>query len=93
MSSLDHKIAGKLENRLLELENQIVLFVHNRLFLDAFESSRDNHVCRTIDTDCSKNRGKHIKIYEVISHGKNSKDVLRKYKGNKLKDKINEIEE
>lgn len=92
VNSLDHKIAGGFAERLLELENQVILFAHNRLFLDAFESSKTNHVCRTIDSDCNKTLGKHIRIYEVISHSKNQKGVLRRYKGSKLKDKINEIE-
>lgn len=80
VNSLDHKIASNFANRLLELDNQIIIFNHNRLFLDAFETSKDNHVCRTIDTDCSKNKGKHIRIYKVVSNGKNTKGILLDYK-------------
>lgn len=88
VNSLDHKIAGKFAERLMELDNQIILFNHNRLFLDSFETCKTNHICRTTDTDCNNSKGKHIKIYEVISQGKNVKGVLRNYKGNHAKNHI-----
>jgi len=90
VNSLDHKIAGKFAERLLQMDNQVILFNHNRLFLDAFESSKPNHVCKTTDTDCPKEKGKHIKVYEVISQGKNLKGILRNYKGNFAKYHIRE---
>ena len=88
VNSLDHKIAGKFAQRLLKLDNQVILFNHNRLFLDAFETSKDNHICKTIDSDCNKSKDKHIRIYQVGSEGKNSKGVLRNYKANKAKEHI-----
>ncbi|CAC9435603.1 AAA family ATPase [bacterium endosymbiont of Bathymodiolus sp. 5 South] len=83
VNSLDHKIAEKFAQRLLKLENQVILFNHNRLFLDAFETSKENHICKTIDTDCSKSKGKHIRVYQVNSEGKNSKGVLVNYRSNR----------
>lgn len=82
VNSLDHKIAGKFAERLLSLDNQVILFNHNRLFLDAFETAKDHHVCKNIDSGCNTTRGKHIVIYDVISQGKNSKGVLRNHKTN-----------
>ena len=90
VNSLDHKIASKFAERLLMLENQIILFNHNRMFLDAFETSKNNHICKTIDTDCSKSKGKHIRIYQVESEGKNEKGVLINYKANKASIHIKE---
>ena len=90
VNSLDHKIAGKFALRLLKLDNQVILFNHNRLFLDAFETSKENHVCKTIDSDCNKSKGKHIRIYQVSSEGENSKGVLRNYKSNKAEEHISE---
>ncbi len=90
VNSLDHKIAGKFSQRLLELENQVILFNHNRLFLDAFETSKENHICKTIDTDCNKSKGKHIRVYQVNSEGQNLKGVLVSYKSNKAKNHIAE---
>lgn len=90
VNSLDHKIAGKFAQRLLKLDNQVILFNHNRLFLDAFETSKENHVCKTIDSDCNKSKGKHIRIYQVSSEGKAAKGVLRNYKSNKAKDHISD---
>ncbi|WP_163718735.1 AAA family ATPase [Mangrovibacterium lignilyticum] len=88
VNSLDHKIAGKFAERLLNLDNQIIIFNHNRLFLDSFETSKNNHICKTTDTDCNKNQGKHIKVYEVIAQSKHMKGVLRNYKGNYAKNHI-----
>jgi len=93
VNSLDHKIAGKFAERLMELNNQIILFNHNRLFLDSFETYKNNHICKTIDTDCNNSKGKHIKIYEVISQAKSSKGILRNYKGNYAKNHIKEAKQ
>ncbi len=88
VNSLDHKIAGKFAERLLSIDNQVILFNHNRLFLDAFETSKTNHICKTIDTDCNKNKGKHIRVYKVISQGRNSKGILNNYKSNQANNHI-----
>ncbi len=90
VNSLDHKIAGRFAQRLLKLDNQVILFNHNRLFLDAFETSKENHVCKTIDSDCNKSKGKHIRIYQVSSEGKDAKGVLSNYKSNRAKEHISE---
>ncbi|MBL4653695.1 MAG: hypothetical protein JKY53_12670 [Flavobacteriales bacterium] len=90
VNSLDHKIAGKFAQRLLKLENQVILFNHNRLFLDAFETSKENHICKTIDTDCNKSKGKHIRVYQVNSEGQNLKGVLISYKSNKANNHLSD---
>lgn len=92
VNSLDHKIAGKFTQQLLQLDNQVILFNHNRLFLDAFETSKENHICKTIDTVCNKSKGKHIRIYQVNSEGKNTKGVLINYKSNKAKEHMLEAD-
>ena len=73
VNSLDHKIAEKFAQRLLELKNQVILFNHNRLFLDVFETSKENHICKTIDTDCNNLKGRHVRVYQVNSEGQDSK--------------------
>ena len=90
VNSLDHKIASSFADRLLKLDNQIILFNHNKLFLDAFETSKGNHICKAIDSDCSKSKGKHIRVYLVNSEGKNAKGVLSNYKSNKSQNHIKE---
>lgn len=90
VNSLDHKIASKFAEQILKLDNQIILFNHNKLFLEAFETSKENHICKTIDSDCNTTRGKHIRVYQVDSEGKNSKGVLTNYKRNKAKVHIGE---
>ncbi|MDA3860022.1 MAG: AAA family ATPase, partial [Melioribacteraceae bacterium] len=88
VNSLDHKIAGKFAQRLLKIDNQVILFNHNRLFLDAFETSKGNHICKTIASDCNKSKGKHIRVYQVSSEGQNAKGILTNYKSNKAKEHI-----
>ena len=73
----------------MKLENQVILFNHNRLFLDAFETSKENHICKNFDGGCNS-KGKHIRIYQVNSKGGNSKGVLVSYKSNKAKNHISE---
>jgi len=89
VNSLDHKIAGKFAQRLLNLDNQIILFNHNRLFLDAFETSKANHICKNFDGGCNSN-GKHIRIYQINNEGLNAKGVLSNYKLNKARVHIKE---
>jgi recombinational DNA repair ATPase RecF len=91
VNSLDHKIAGKFAQRLLKLDNQVILFNHNMLFLDAFETSKENHTCKTIDTICNNKKGKHIRVYQVSSEGQNIKGVLNNHKSNKAKYHILEV--
>ena len=81
VNSLDHKIAGKFADRLLSLNNQLIIFNHNRLFQDAFETSKLGHICKTIDTACNKQK-KHILVYDVSSEGKSRKGVLSFHKNN-----------
>lgn len=86
VNSLDHKIAEKFADSLLGLNNQVIIFNHNRLFLDAFETTQEHHICKTIDSDCNKlDKGKHIRIYEVRSEGRKAKGVLSNYKSRKAK--------
>lgn len=78
VTSLDHEIAGMLATRLLQFDNQIIVFCHNRLFLDGFETSKENHVCKDFNS-CCNNKGKHIQIYQIYADG-TEKGILSNYK-------------
>lgn len=81
VTSLDHEIAGLLAKRLLDFSNQVIVFCHNRLFLDGFETSRTNHVCKNfISCGHGSNKGKHIFIYQIYGDGQ-EKGILVNYKG------------
>ncbi|MCK9155416.1 MAG: hypothetical protein M0P12_04810 [Paludibacteraceae bacterium] len=81
VTSLDHEIASLLSKRLLNFDNQIIIFCHNRLFLDGFETSKKNHVCKNFDScGCTPDKGKHIFIYQIYADGK-EKGILSNYKG------------
>lgn len=79
VNSLDHKYSGNIATRLMMMDNQIVIFNHNLLFLNAFETSPLGHICKTIDSDCNKTRGKHIRVYSVQSEDKDRKGILSQY--------------
>lgn len=91
VTSLDHEIAGMLSKRLLDFSNQIIVFCHNRLFLDGFETSKNNHVCKNFDS-CGhgSNKGKHIFIYQIYGDG-SEKGILSNYKGDNSDSLIKEV--
>ena len=76
VNSLDHRMMASFADVLLQLDNQILIFTHNKMFLDSIEVSSYGHVCKTITSDCNKNRGKHIYVYETLSEGKNRKGII-----------------
>ncbi len=90
VNSLDHRIATNLANRLLSIENQIIIFNHNKLFQDSFETTKNGHICKTVDTVCNKQLGKHIFVYGVSSEDKLRKGVLCFYKFNTASNHIEE---
>lgn len=90
VTSLDHEIAGMLAKRLLDFSNQVIVFCHNRLFLDGFETSKNNHVCKNFDS-CCNNKGKHIYIYKIYGDGKD-KGILSNYKSDDSDSIIKEVD-
>ena len=78
VNSMDHKMMGAFAEVLLQMDNQIILFTHNRLFLESFSESKNGHFCKTYDSACNKQKGKHILLYETLSEGLNSKGVICK---------------
>jgi wobble nucleotide-excising tRNase len=89
VNSLDHKIADNFANRLLSLDNQLIIFNHNRLFQDAFETARAGHICKTLDSACNK-QSKHILVYNISSEGKSRKGVVSFYRTNTFKNHISD---
>lgn len=76
VNSLDHKIIGSFANQLMDLDNQLIVFTHNKLFLDSFETTSKGHVCKGIDSACGKTKGKHIFLYETQSEGVFRKGIV-----------------
>lgn len=91
VTSLDHEIAGLLAKRLLDFSNQVIVFCHNKLFLDGFETSKTNHVCKNfISCGHGSNKGKHIFIYQIYGDG-HEKGILLNYRGDDSNSLIAEI--
>lgn len=93
VNSMDHRMMGAFTEKLLQIDNQVILFTHNRMFLESFGESPNGHFCKTYDTACNKNKGRHILLYETLSEGKNSKGVISRKQIDKAKDYIRGVEE
>jgi len=89
VNSLDHNIASNFAKRILELDNQIIVFTHNKLFLDSLETVKGNHICGNYHGGCSNNKGKHIYLYTVQSEGKLSKGIVFPRNEDKAKSHLN----
>ena len=76
VNSMDHRMMGAFADQLLKLNNQIIVFTHNKMFLDSFAVSEFGHFCKTYNSACNKLKGKHILVYETQSEGKNRKGVI-----------------
>lgn len=76
VNSLDHRMMQALADMLMNIENQIIVFTHNKMFLDCFECTKYGHICKDINSACGKNKGKHIYLYETSSEGQNRKGVI-----------------
>lgn len=88
VNSLDHKIARGLANRLMSMENQVIIFTHNKLFMDAFESSGGlAHICKNTSGGCNS-KGKHIFAYCVESEARCSKGAIVPFRGHRASNHI-----
>lgn len=77
VNSLDHKMISCLSDILLQLDNQVIIFTHNRMFLDSISGSSYGHLCKNFKTNgCNKNKGRHIFIYQIKSEGISEKGVI-----------------
>lgn len=92
VNSLDHRMMQNLADLLMNIDNQIIIFTHNKMFLDCFECSSLGHICKKIDLACNKTKGKHIYLYETQSEGKNRKGVIVEKQLQNLKYYLNELE-
>lgn len=92
VNSLDHRMMQALADLLMNIDNQIIVFTHNKMFLDCFECSEYGHICKGINSACSSTRGKHIYLYETQSEGKNKKGVIVEKRAQKLSNYIKDLE-
>ncbi|NLD16667.1 MAG: AAA family ATPase [Tissierellia bacterium] len=77
VNSLDHRMIERFADILLQLENQVVVFTHNRMFLDSISGSDYGHLCKNFQLHgCSKPKGKHVFIYKIQSEGPNDAGVI-----------------
>lgn len=76
VNSLDHRMMQALSDLLMHVDNQIIIFTHNKMFLDCFECTHLGHICKGINSACNSNKGKHIYLYETNSEGRNRKGVI-----------------
>lgn len=92
VNSLDHRIMNNFSELLISLNNQIIIFTHNKMFLDCFEISSGGHICKNVNGGCSKSKGKHIFLYETVSDGKDKKGIIKFKHTENLNTYISDIE-
>lgn len=76
VTSLDNNVMKSFVERVLELNNQIIIFTHNAYFLSLIETADNGHICKNMDNGCSKNKGKHIYLYEIKEVSDVSKGLI-----------------
>ena len=90
-TSLDHRIAAKLANRLLSFNNQTIVFTHYQLFINSLKSTSKGHFCNKYgESTCGKNN-KHIFAYE-IDENLSKKGIVNRYSQRDSKTIIAQIE-
>ena len=91
-TSLDHRIAAKLANRLLSLNNQIVVFTHYQLFMNSLSSiTSKGHFCDKYGESTCGKKNKHIFVYE-IDENLSKKGIVNRYSQRNSKTIITKIE-
>lgn len=94
VNSLDHKMMNCLSDILLQLDNQVVIFTHNRMFLDSISGSDYGHLCKDFTSNgCNKTKGKHIFIYQIKSEGISEKGVITSKINDNAKGYLSDAEE
>lgn len=91
-TSLDHRITTKLANRLLSLNNQIVVFTHYQLFMNSLSSTSKGHFCDKYGESTCGKQNKHIFVYE-IDENLFKKGIVNRYSQRNSKTIITKIEE
>ena len=90
-TSLDHRIAAKLANRLLSLNNQIVVFTHYQLFMNSLSTTNKGHFCDKYGESTCEKKNKHIFAYE-IDENLFKKGIINRYSQRNSKTIITKIE-
>lgn len=83
VNSLDHQIIGKFIERLVHLDNQILIFSHNILLKSYLLSLNKVHECGKNEIVSCKKQGKHLYLYLVQSQGRDLKGVISEGKQEK----------
>lgn len=77
VNSLDHRMIERFADILIQLENQVIVFTHNRMFLDSNSGSDYGHLCKNFQLHgCNKTKGKHVFVYKIQSEGPNATGVI-----------------
>lgn len=85
VNSLDHQITGKFIARLVNLDNQILIFSHNILLSSTLLSLNEVHECGKNQRGSCRKQSKHLYLYLVQSQGRDLKGVISEGKQQKAK--------
>lgn len=88
VNSLDHFITAKLVERLSALDNQIIIFSHDLLLQTSLVNYRGVHECGKNQVSSCKKGTKHLFLYSVKSHGRDSKGVITEMKQDTVRNNL-----
>ena len=88
INSLDHFITAKLVERLSALDNQIIIFSHDLLLQTSLVNYRGVHECGKNQVSSCKKGTKHLFLYSVKSHGRDSKGVITEMKQDNVRNNL-----
>lgn len=89
VNSLDHSITAKLVERLSTLDNQIIVFSHDLLLQTSLVSCRGLHECGKNQISSCTKKNKHLFLYSVESHGRDSKGIITELAQDNISSNLN----
>ena len=91
VNSLDHCITSRLVERLISLNNQIIIFSHHLLFKSALMNLPGLHECGVNQyTSCHKT-SRHLFLYKVWDYGRCQKGVVYEDKQDNVSNNLNDV--
>ena len=91
VNSLDHCITSRLVERLISLNNQIIIFSHHLLFKSALMNLPGLHECGVNQYASCHKTSRHLFLYKVWDYGRCQKGVVYEDKQDNVSNNLNDV--
>lgn len=91
VNSLDHCITSRLVERLISLNNQIIIFSHHLLFKSALMNLPGLHECGVNQYASCNKTSRHLFFYKVWDYGRCQKGVVYEDKQDNVSNNLNDV--